>query len=64
MADERTIKAAVAMLKLGIATQAEAADLAGASRQLVGHWARREGIDPPEARAEYLRREWERRVHD
>ena len=62
MTNERTIKAALAMLRLGIATQAEAAELAGTSRSLVGYWAKREGIDAPEARAEYLRREWERRV--
>lgn len=64
MTDERTIKAAVAMLRLGIATQAEVARLAGASRQLVGHWATRDDVDPPQARAEYLAREWERRVQD
>ena len=35
--DEATIKAALAMLRAGIATQAEVADLAGTSRQLVRH---------------------------
>ena len=59
--DEATIKAALAMLRLGIATQSEVAELAGTSRQLVRHWATRAGVDAPGARAEYLKREWEKR---
>jgi hypothetical protein len=59
--DETIIKAALAMLRIGIATQAEVAELAGTSRQLVRHWATRAGIDAPAARAEYLKREWQKR---
>ena len=38
-------RAALALLSKGLITKAEAADLAGVSRQLVQHWARDIPID-------------------
>lgn len=60
--DEKIIKAAVALMRAGLATQGEVATLADTDRQLVRHWARRAGIDAPAARAAYLAREWQKRV--
>jgi hypothetical protein len=59
--DAATIKAALSMLRTGAATVAEVAELAGRSRQIVAHWAKRAGIDPIAARGERLARQWERR---
>lgn len=60
---ETKVRAAVAMMRLGLATQAEVAELAGESRQLVRHWAMRAGIDATEARRARLAREWASRVN-
>jgi predicted HTH domain antitoxin len=60
--DEATIKAAVALMRTGAATIAEVAELAGRSRQIVAHWARRAGIDATAARAARLQRLWRARV--
>ena len=60
---ETKVRAAVAMLRLGLATQAEIAEVAGESRQLVRHWAKRAGIDAAEIRRERVAREWARRVN-
>ena len=60
--DAKIIKAACGMLRAGLATPSEIAELADTSRQLVTHWATRDGIDAPATRAAYLNREWQRRV--
>lgn len=54
--------AAVAMLRLGIATLSEVARLAGVSRQLVAYWAESAGVDASQARAAWLDRQWLRRL--
>jgi hypothetical protein len=58
--DEKTIKAALRMLRAGAATLSEVAELAGTSRQLVRHWAMRAGIDAGQARAKHLKKRWDR----
>ncbi len=58
--DDRT--AAISMARLGIATLAEIAALAGVSRQLVRYWALAEGIDIAKTRAAWLAKEWKRRM--
>jgi hypothetical protein len=60
--DHSTKTAALALLAAGEATLSEAAELAGASRQLVRHWARREGIDPAATRAAWLKSAWRKRL--
>lgn len=55
--DDTTKAAALYLLKRGLATQSEAAHLAGRSRQIVRHWAK---DLPPDARAEYLAKMWEK----
>ena len=50
--------AALALLRKGLVTQSEAAELAGASKQLVRHWCLRRGIDTAAAREAYLRKTW------
>jgi transcriptional regulator with XRE-family HTH domain len=52
--DHATLEALLAMLKAGQCTQAEAAKLAGRSRQAVAQWL--EGFDTVAARQEYLQR--------
>ena len=52
--------AALALLRKGLVTQSEAAELAGASKQLVRHWCLRRGIDTAAAREAYLRKTWQR----
>jgi hypothetical protein len=56
--DDSTKAAALRLLRRGLVTQAEAARLAGVSRQLVRHWARDMPID--EAREAALKRLWQR----
>jgi hypothetical protein len=46
------------LLRKGLVTHDEAADLASTSRQLVQHWALREGIDIATTRATYLLNVW------
>lgn len=53
--DDTTKRAALYLLKRGLATQSEVARLAGRSRQIVAHWAK----DMPDARAEYLAKVWQ-----
>ena len=60
--DERVRAAALALLRAGVVMPAEAAGLAGVSRQLVMHWAARAGVDWRAARDEYLVQEWSRRI--
>ncbi len=56
MSDNDTTKRAVLyLLARGLATHAEAAKLAGKSRQLIRFWAK----DLPEVRSEYLKSHWE-----
>jgi DNA invertase Pin-like site-specific DNA recombinase len=54
--------AAIALLDLGMATPSEIARLAGVSRQLVLHWAKRADINWRRARDERLAREWGKRT--
>ena len=57
MADDDTTKAAALyMLKRGLASYSEIAELSGRSRQIVAHW----GKDYPNARAEYIAKAWQR----
>ena len=46
------------LLRKGLVTRDEAADLASTSRELVQHWALREGIDIATTRATYLLKIW------
>jgi hypothetical protein len=50
--------AAVEMLRSGLATQAEVAALARASRQRVKYWSKVEEIDAVETRKAWLRKVW------
>jgi hypothetical protein len=50
--------AVLGLLRDGLVTCDEAADLAATSRQLVQDWAAREGIDIATTRATYLLRLW------
>jgi hypothetical protein len=50
--------AVIRLLREGLVTHDEAADLASTSRELVQHWALREGIDIATARATYLLKIW------
>jgi transcriptional regulator len=56
--DDATIKKALRLLRAGQATQAEVADLAGTSRQLVRYWCERAEINAKDARAARLARLW------
>lgn len=53
--DDTTKKAVLSLLKRGLATQSEAAALAGRSRQIVRHWVK----DMPDARGAYLAKQWQ-----
>jgi hypothetical protein len=53
--DDTTKRAALYLLKRGLATQSEVARMAGRSRQIVAHWAK----DMPDARTEYLAKVWQ-----
>lgn len=58
MADNDSIRLAVlSLLERGIASYAEAGQMAGKSRQCARFWATEAGI-PPDTREEYLKREW------
>ncbi len=60
MADNDNIKRAVlSLIERGLATQAEAAKLAGKSRQCARYWATEAGI-PAARRDERLKVEWEK----
>jgi transposase-like protein len=61
-AADRTRRAALEMLAEGLATHSEVARLAGVDRQLVRHWAMREGIDVSKTRAARLRETWRSKV--
>jgi len=50
--------AVMRLLRKGLVTHDEAADLAATSRQLVQHWALRDGIDIQTIRATYLLKVW------
>jgi hypothetical protein len=50
--------AAINLLRRGLVTRDEAADLASTSRKVVQDWALREGIDIATARAIYLLKTW------
>jgi len=49
-------EAALSLLRRGLATQAEVADLAGVSRQVVHYWGR----DIPDCRPAHLRTLWDK----
>jgi transposase len=53
--DDSTKKAAIYLLKRGLAIS-DIARMAGRSRQIVAHWAKR----LPETRKEYLAKQWEK----
>lgn len=55
-------RAAVSMLRAGIATLSEVAELAGESRQLVRYWAIAEDINPSKLRQAWLAKEWRKRL--
>lgn len=52
--DDSTRKAAIKLLRKGLATPSEVANITRRSRQIVGHWAK--ATDWRTARAEYLRK--------
>lgn len=56
--DDTTKAAALYMLRRGLATYAEIAELSGRSRQIVAHW----GKEFPDARAEYLKVQWAKAI--
>lgn len=56
--DNITKAAAIAMLRKGLASYSEIAELSGRSRQIVAHW----GKEYPNARAEYLKAQWAKSV--
>ena len=53
-----TKAAALYMLKNGLASYKEVAELSGRSRQLIRIWGRK--VDAPEARKRYLKKVWTR----
>jgi hypothetical protein len=55
--DDTTKRAAIYMLRHGLATYIEVANLSGRSRQIVRHWALEH--DCPDSRADRLARTWE-----
>lgn len=57
---DNTERAALSLLRRGLATQSEVATLAGVSRQLVRYWANREGIDCARARHAMLLKAWQK----
>jgi hypothetical protein len=56
--DDATFRKALRLIDDGLVTIAEAARLAGCSRQLVRYWCLRVQINPAQARADHLRRLW------
>lgn len=54
--------AAIELLRSGLATQSEAAALAGVSRQLIVKWLRIEDFDPIEQREAFLHEAWRKCV--
>lgn len=55
--DDNTKAAVIYLLRHGLATLSEAANLAGRSRQIVRHWAREL---PADARDAHLAAQWKR----
>lgn len=55
-------RAALALLRRGLITVPEAAQMAGVSRQLVRHWCQRSGIDWAQIRSAALAKRWRREV--
>ena len=51
--------AVVALLRKGMVTEAEAADLASTSKRVIQDWAARERIDIATARATFLLKAWQ-----
>jgi hypothetical protein len=60
MANEPNMKreAALSLLRRGVASPSEVAELAGVSRQLVRHWLKASGINWRPARAALLQKAW------
>ena len=56
--DDTTKRAVQFLLKRGVASYIELAQLSGRSRQIVRHWAK----DLPDTRAEYLARQWAKAI--
>lgn len=55
-----TRRAAVRLMASGVLSPAEAAQVAGVSRATTYRWAAEAGIQPEQARAAYVAREWSR----
>jgi hypothetical protein len=53
-----TERAALSLLAQGMASKSEVAELAGVSRQLVGYWAKRDGIACERMRKATLLKMW------
>lgn len=56
--DDITKRAVQTMLRKGLASFAELAEMSGRSRQIIAHW----GKEHPNARAEYLKAQWEKAI--
>lgn len=56
--DDITERAALSLLRRGLVTQSEAAELAGVSRQVVAYWVSRDGIDCAKVRSAHLLKLW------
>ena len=56
--DDTTKRACLYMLRKGLASYVEISELSGRSRQIVAHW----GKDYPDARAEYLKAQWDKAI--
>jgi hypothetical protein len=56
--DDITKAACIQMLRKGLASYVEIAELSGRSRQIIAHWAK----EYPNARAEYLKAQWDKAV--
>lgn len=56
--DDNTRERALEMLRRGYGGVSEIARMAGMSKQLLQHWAAREGIDVNKTRARFLAAAW------
>jgi hypothetical protein len=56
--------AALRLVRDGLASPSEAAQLAGVSRQLAGHWITAAGINWRKARSTALTKAWRRAMRD
>lgn len=61
--DEAVQSAAMMLLREGVASPSEVAEIAGVSRQLVRHWLMAAGIDWRKQRDAYLAKHWRRAIN-